>query len=102
METKDIDKEKIDKMIDDCKFLKRKLIKNIIINLIVVLLETYCIYSLFIIKQNGFQVFPKEICLIILSIATIIGLNALIELLKTVKNYLYIFVIKSMLNKFKQ
>lgn len=92
MEEKDINK-----ILEECKTLKKKIYKNISFNIIILFLEIICILNVFEIKKTGFIFLPKLFCLIILVFASMIGIKALISIIKYVKHYFVMQIIQEAL-----
>ena len=89
--------EKVEQLLIECKYLKKKLIQVIFVNISILLFELFCIWNCFQIKTNGFKLLSKEFCLFVVIFATIVGLKAFVNVLKQTKQYFKISLIKEIL-----
>ncbi len=92
-------KQDIQELMNNYKQVNKLIIKSLIINLLIIILESWCIYNLFIIKHNGYKYLSKSICLICLIFATIVGLRSFQYILINIKHLFDIFVIRYFMKK---
>ena len=89
-----------DEILKDCKYCNKLIIKSLIINLLVITMESWCIYNLFVIKHDGFKYLSKNICIICLIFASIIGLRSFKYVMQNIKHLIDIYLIQYYIKNF--
>lgn len=101
IEYKEIELKQIaEKLLKDCKYVTKLIIKSLILNLFIVALESLCIYNLFVIKNDGYKYLSKNFCIICLIFTSIIGLRSIHYIIENIKQLFKVFVIQTSIKKF--